>query len=143
MTIQCLIRGHKADAAAEIYNCGYYFSRCACCGTDMIRSGRDWREVPRGHRVVWKTSAAWHSVEPDFSNHLPILHRDSGPPDVPQRRKPFGKSLVPSRAASDPQVDADEAPEEAGAPGSFLIALALAAGLNLLFALRPRRASAR
>jgi hypothetical protein len=51
---------------SDIWNEGYYFSRCACCDREMIGRGGYWQPVPRGYRVVWKprTAAAiiWQPV---------------------------------------------------------------------------------
>lgn len=84
MSLMCLLRGHRA-APQETYNGGYWFSRCERCAGDMLRSGKVWRRVPQGRRVVWKSGRAWHSVAPDFGAHLPVLHRESNVPAHPRR----------------------------------------------------------
>lgn len=48
----CRLHMHEAQPST-IFNQGFYFSTCRHCGHDMIRSGADWRPVPRGFRVVW------------------------------------------------------------------------------------------
>ena len=53
MNLRCIIGGHRA-APDRIHNQGFDFSRCDGCRRDMIRSGRRWRTVPKGFRVVWK-----------------------------------------------------------------------------------------
>jgi hypothetical protein len=72
MSILCVIGGHEA-AAGEVYNCGYWFSRCRRCRCDMIRAGGAWEPVPPRHRVVWRSSGN-HSIATDFADVLPILH---------------------------------------------------------------------
>lgn len=50
--------GNHAAAPGEVRNQGFAFSRCRCCGRDLVRSNRAWRTVPRGFRVVWRRPAA-------------------------------------------------------------------------------------
>ncbi len=57
MRIACAVGRHEV-APGEVRNQGFAFSRCRCCGRDMVRSSREWRTVPRGFRVVWKRPAA-------------------------------------------------------------------------------------
>ena len=55
MSLLCRFAGHR-PVPSNIWNDGYYFSRCASCGCEMIgRSGR-WQTVPKGYRVVWRRS---------------------------------------------------------------------------------------
>lgn len=56
MSIPCLLGGHSAFPSS-VRNQGFYFSKCRCCGRDMIRSSRGWQRVPRGFRVVWRRPA--------------------------------------------------------------------------------------
>lgn len=53
MRLHCIAGRHDA-APGGISNQGFAFSRCRCCGCDMVRSHRSWRRVPRGFRVVWR-----------------------------------------------------------------------------------------
>lgn len=53
MSIKCLLTGHR-PVPSDIWNDGYYFTRCACCEREMIGRGGFWEPVPRGYRVVWK-----------------------------------------------------------------------------------------
>jgi len=50
-------RGQHDAAASAVRNQGLEFSRCRRCGRDLVRSGRSWRAVPEGFRVVWRSSA--------------------------------------------------------------------------------------
>ncbi|TFI59255.1 hypothetical protein E2493_05275 [Sphingomonas parva] len=56
MRLACRLGFHRPQRPA-LWNAGYYFSRCARCRRDLIKTpwGR-WR-VPRGFRVVWKTAS--------------------------------------------------------------------------------------
>ena len=56
MHLSCLI-GRHAPLPPAARNQGFKFSRCRCCGRDMVSSGRSWRRVPRGFRVVWRQGA--------------------------------------------------------------------------------------
>ena len=54
MKLACRLGLHR-PRRPSLWNAGYYFSRCARCRRDLVKTpwGR-WR-VPRGFRVVWKT----------------------------------------------------------------------------------------
>jgi hypothetical protein len=56
MPITCLLGGHNAFPSS-VRNQGFTFSRCRCCGRDMIRSRGAWKRVPKGFRVVWQREA--------------------------------------------------------------------------------------
>lgn len=140
MNLKCLLRGHRA-AAGETYNSGFYFSRCHDCGSDMIRSHGTWQKVPRGHRVVWKEASGWHSVQPDFGSHLPVLHNEANLPAVPVPGMSWSRALVALRG----RRAADDRPDEAEgetSPPLFLV-VALWAGLRILFALQGRPAGSK
>ena len=53
MDIFCKLGKHRAEPS-DRWNDGYYFSRCADCGIDLIRRTARWRAVPKGYRVVWE-----------------------------------------------------------------------------------------
>jgi hypothetical protein len=54
MPYLCRIGLHK-PLASEVWNGGYFFSRCSRCDQDMIRRPEgEWRTVPPGHHVVWR-----------------------------------------------------------------------------------------
>ena len=56
MPYLCRLGMHK-PVASEIWNAGYYFTRCARCDLDMIRRPEGkWHSVPPGHQVVWRAS---------------------------------------------------------------------------------------
>ena len=57
MKLACLFGRHRARASA-VRNQGLYFSRCAHCERDMVRSLGRWRPVPKGFRVVWRSASA-------------------------------------------------------------------------------------
>lgn len=139
MSILCMLGGHEASPT-EIYNAGYYFSRCRRCGEDMMRWGAAWHLVPRGHRIVWKAGSHHHSIEADYGLHLPILHRESNLPAVKPRWASWDRRLVRSRR----RAAAAAAPGGAGATAErdehqypYLLALAalVGAGLQLVLTL--------
>jgi hypothetical protein len=147
MSMLCALGGHEAGAG-EVYNGGYYFGRCRRCGTDMIRCGAAWQIVPDGHRVVWKQGRHQHSMEPDLTGVLPVLHRDANLPAV---RSPFfswSRDMVQARstrrerrhrasAAAAAVLPAER--EEAQYPRLLVFAALVGAGLQLIFSLGSAR----
>jgi hypothetical protein len=93
MSLLCALGGHEAGAG-EVYNGGYYFARCRRCRCDMIRCGAAWQMVPTGHRVVWRAGRGQHSLEPDLSNALPVLHREANLPAVRPRFASWSRDMV-------------------------------------------------
>jgi hypothetical protein len=69
--------GMHAALARPIRNQGFEFGRCRKCGRDLVRSGRAWRTIPPGFRVVWRrdppgaaaTSAAQLKLKLDLPEH--------------------------------------------------------------------------
>lgn len=134
MGLMCAIGGHEA-APREVYNCGYYFSRCRGCGRDMVRAGGSWSLVPDGHRVVWKAGRQSHSIAPDFAHVLPVL---LATPQLPAAKTPFlswSRSVAPRRARtaarSVPTVEAQAS--EPQYPVLLVLATIVGAGMQLLF----------
>ena len=144
MSLLCALGGHEAGAD-EIYNGGYYFARCRRCRRDMIRCGAAWQMVPGGHRVVWRSGRHQHSLEPDLSGALPVLHREANLPAV---RPPFsswsrdmirlGRRARPSSSSSAAAVAAVER-EEPQYPPLLVLAALVGAGLQLIFSLGSGR----
>ncbi len=147
MSILCFIQGHS-PSEEQIWNRGYSFSKCRRCRCDMIRSGAAWREVPNGHKVVWKGGCHSHSVEPDYAPVLPALHRDANLPAVRAPFASWGRQLVEvaipglrrtnggggARAAV-----AEEEAEERSYPYLLAFAAVVGAGLQLVMSLRAVR----
>jgi len=144
MSILCTVGGHEADRD-EVYNSGYWFSRCRRCRRDMIRTGGSWDVIPRGHRVVWRSGRGSHSLATDFAHVLPVLHPAANLPMVRPRFASWSRQLAPSSPpARLPAEATGEAKEAAGAqepPYPLLMVAALVAGaLQLVFGLSRRRA---
>jgi len=53
MTVMCSFGLHR-PSPDEVWNKGWYFTRCERCGTDLVRTGSGKWHVPRGRKVVWK-----------------------------------------------------------------------------------------
>lgn len=49
----CRLGFHRA-CEGEVWNRGYYFTRCRGCGTDLVRTAAGKWHVPKGRKVVWK-----------------------------------------------------------------------------------------
>jgi hypothetical protein len=145
-SLLCALGGHEA-AEAEIYNSGYYFSRCRRCSRDMIRSGAAWREVPPGHRVVWKGGCHSHSMEPDLRPFMPIVHRDEKLPAVKSPYSSWGRQLVQvaipglarTNGAGARTAVAEQEDEERTYPYLLAFAALVGAGLQLVMSVRAAR----
>jgi len=143
MSLLCALGGHEAGPD-EVYNGGYYFARCRRCERDMIRCGAAWRMVPDGHRVVWRSGRRQHSLEPDLSGVLPVLHREANLPAV---RPPFASwsrdmvRLRRSPPAAAAAVAAAVEREEPQYPRLLVLAALVGAGLQLIFSLGSGRGS--
>ncbi|MEA3010576.1 MAG: hypothetical protein QOJ91_2268 [Sphingomonadales bacterium] len=143
MSLLCALGGHEAGAD-EVYNGGYYFARCRRCRSDMIRSGGAWQMVPSGHRVVWRNGRNRHSVEPDFTGVLPVLHRDANLPAVRPPFASWSRDMVRLRPAPRAATAAASAAavlekEEPHYPALLVVAALIGAGLQLIFSLGSGR----
>jgi hypothetical protein len=142
MSMMCRLGGHEAGPR-EVYNSGYYFSRCRRCDADMIRGGGSWEMVPDGHQVVWKAGRHSHSVEPDYDHALPVLHPAANLPMVRPAFSSWSRQLArrrtkparPEAAATAATLETEEPPY----PRLLVLAAILGAGLQLLFAVGSRR----
>ena len=142
MSLLCAMGGHEAGPG-EVYNGGYYFSRCRRCRRDMIRCGAAWQMVPSGHRVVWRSGRCQHSLEPDLSSVLPVLHREANLPAVRPPFASWSRDMVrlrrPPAAAAAASAAAALEKEEPQYPRLLVIAALVGAGLQLIFSLGSGR----
>ncbi|HEX9932976.1 MAG TPA: hypothetical protein VGB08_09065 [Allosphingosinicella sp.] len=46
--------GFHRPAPDEVWNRGYWFTRCGRCETDLVRTAAGKWHVPKGRKVVWK-----------------------------------------------------------------------------------------
>lgn len=53
MAITCLLGRHEV-VSRGVGNGAYEFGRCLRCACDLMRSGRDWKRLPKGYKIVWK-----------------------------------------------------------------------------------------
>lgn len=144
MSLLCALGGHEAGPG-EIYNGGYYFARCRRCERDMIRCGAAWQMVPGGHRVVWRSGRGQHSLEPDLSGALPVLHREANLPAVRPRFASWSRDMVRLRRSAPASAAAAAVPaverEEPQYPRLLVLAALVGAGLQLIFSLGSGRGS--
>ena len=142
MSLLCALGGHEAGSG-EVYNGGYYFARCRRCQRDMIRCGAAWQMVPSGHRVVWRSGRHQHSLEPDLSGALPVLHREANLPAVRPRFASWSRDMVrlrrPPAAAAAASAAAVLEREEPQYPRLLVLAALVGAGLQLIFSLGSSR----
>lgn len=53
MSLLCRYGFHRPESW-EVWNQGYYFTRCGRCGADLIRTASGKWHVPKGRKVVWR-----------------------------------------------------------------------------------------
>jgi hypothetical protein len=138
MSMLCAIGGHEAGPG-EVYNSGYWFSRCRRCGRDMIRAGGAWEMVPQGHRVVWRSGSGSHShsLPTDFAHVLPVLHANANLPAAQPRFASWSRMLARSGQAAPARPEAPEA--EPAYPLLLVLATIVGAGIHCLLGFGGRR----
>jgi hypothetical protein len=111
----------------------------------MIRCGAAWQMVPGGHRVVWRSGRHQHSLEPDLTGVLPVLHRDSNLPAVRPPFASWSRDMVrlrrPGAARAAAAAAAVAEIEEPQYPRLLVLAALVGAGLQLIFSLGSGRSS--
>jgi hypothetical protein len=138
MTLLCALAGHEPDGR-EAYNGGFHFSHCRRCRRDMFRSSGTWEIVPDGHRVAWKSGRHSHSLEPDLSAALPVLHHQANLPAVRPSFTSWSRQLAQilraRRIKEEAPSDGAEAERQVKEPYPRLIVIAalIGAGLQMLF----------
>ena len=77
----CRLTRHVPEEA-QVWNDGFYFSRCVNCRRDILRRGGRWRPVPQGYRVVWKKRPEgypdWNSVSRHIAEEQMRAGAESG-----------------------------------------------------------------
>ena len=53
MPLLCSL-GFHTPSPDEVWNKGWYFTRCERCGADLVRTGSGKWRVPKGQKVVWR-----------------------------------------------------------------------------------------
>jgi len=61
MPLLCGLGWHKPEPVAR-WNSGYYFTRCARCGENLVRTAYGRWHVPHGYRVVWQAQPPANAV---------------------------------------------------------------------------------
>jgi hypothetical protein len=95
----CWLGRHQPKPVAR-WNCGYYFTTCARCHQDLVRTAYGGWHVPYGYRVVWQAQPPANAVSaalvqdraaagPDGGTQLPIeevlRHIQNGAPAAEER----------------------------------------------------------
>jgi hypothetical protein len=65
MLLLCDLGWHRPEPVAR-WNSGYYFTRCARCGKDLVRTAYGRWHVPRGYRVVWQAQPPANAVSAEL-----------------------------------------------------------------------------
>jgi hypothetical protein len=53
MPLMCSLGLHR-PAAGEVWNRGYWFTKCLRCEADLVRTAAGRWHVPPGKKIVWK-----------------------------------------------------------------------------------------
>jgi hypothetical protein len=53
MRLLCHLGLHRPEPG-EVWNRGFWFTRCGRCGRDLVRTAAGKWHVPKGRRIVWK-----------------------------------------------------------------------------------------
>jgi hypothetical protein len=61
MPFLCRLGWHQPKPVAR-WNCGYYFTTCARCDQDLVRTAYGRWHVPQGYRVVWQVQPPANAV---------------------------------------------------------------------------------
>lgn len=143
MNLQCAVAGHRPDRN-PVYNSGYFFVACRRCGHTLIRcASGDWRNVPAGHRVVWKSGRHSHSLEADYSGVLPIMQEAASLPALRSPYVSWSRALIRRKPSGDGRAAVATAIEEDSDdyrhPGLLLAAVLLGAGLKMLLGFASTR----
>ena len=138
MNIKCRLAGHR-PAQRQFYNSGYWFSACAQCGEDLVRTPRGrWHAAPDGHRIVWKSGRHAHSVEADYAHVLPVAVPTHALPALPSPFTSWARDLMPWRSPALRGRRGGAAAIETNEMTDFrcsralLVAVMLGAGLKML-----------
>ena len=142
-SLQCAMAGHAPDSNA-VYNSGYYFGACRRCGLTLIRcASGSWRNVPTGHRVVWKSGRHSHSLEADYSGVLPIVQETASLPALRSPYVSWSRALIRFKSSREGQASVAAVIEEEEGdyryPGLLLAAVLFGAGLKMLLGFASTR----
>ena len=83
-SLACLLKKHQ-PAAGEIWNHGFFFSKCSGCGKQLVRRRCSrWEEVPKGFKVVWRArkggSIDWTPWRPEAGTPAAARSTPCAPP---------------------------------------------------------------
>ena len=53
MRLMCRLGLHR-PAGGEVWNRGFWFTRCERCDADLVRTAGGRWHVPEGRKIVWK-----------------------------------------------------------------------------------------
>lgn len=102
MPLLCDLGRHRPEPVAR-WNNGYYFTRCARCGEDLVRTAYGRWHVPRGYRVVWQAQPPANAVS------AALVQERAGP-------APAGATELPIQEVLRHLQNGDSSAEAADAP---------------------------
>jgi hypothetical protein len=77
----CALGRHRPEPLAR-WNEGYYFTRCARCGRDLVRTAYGRWHPPKGYRVVWQKQAPANAASAALVRE-PCSHRAASMAELP------------------------------------------------------------
>jgi hypothetical protein len=110
MPLLCELGWHKADPLAR-WNAGYYFTTCARCGHDLVRTAYGGWRVPKGFKIVWQAKPPESAVAAEL---IPDPDAELG--DADQMELPIQEVLRHMEAEEQAEDAFPEAADAAAEP---------------------------
>ena len=117
MPLLCDLNWHKPEPVAR-WNNGYYFTRCARCGENLVRTAYGRWRVPHGYRVVWQAAPPANAISAALVE-APAASAPAGATELPIQEvlRHLQNGEVPADEPADGAVD-EPADEPAGNPAT-------------------------
>lgn len=141
MSLACWVLGHEDDGS-EVWNDGYFFGHCRRCDQDLLRTSGEWRSVPPGYRVTWRSGVHRHAIASDFRRNLPRATDEPRRWRLGLHRIGMGAILLPPPTPAEMEEARAERESTAGLPHFLLLGFFAALGLAGSLRLRGRRGAA-
>ncbi len=105
MPLLCGFGRHRPEPVAR-WNNGYYFTRCARCGEDLVGTAYGRWHVPHGYRVVWQAGPPANAVS------AALVQERAGPGPAGGTELPIQEVLRHLQNGEVPAAEADDEPAD-------------------------------